>query len=286
MLVIIGTALLAFTVNFTIIPNRLGEGGVTGVTLGLYYWLGWRPAVVSFILNAVLLVIGWRFLEKATIFYTLISMVVTSIVLEWATGITFVAENALVAMVVSGVLMGFALGIVTLGGGSTGGIDIIAWILKKRFGLGIPQGLFLIDLGIVTPLMLLIGFEKGALTFMMLYILTKTMNFVIEGLNPKKSVTIISRQHEAIATRLHQEVGRGITLMPGQGFYSKDQHTVLYVVINSHQLLKAQTIIHDIDPQAFVTITNVQQVIGEGFTYFLTHDENEINSKDHPPSND
>lgn len=273
LMVIIGTFLYALTVNAVVIPNTLGEGGATGMTLMIFYWLGWNPAIVSFVLNAILLVIGWRHLEKRQIMYTIVSMVVMSVALEYTTGFSFVSDNTVVAAVAGGVLSGLAIGIVSLGGGTTGGTEIIAWILKKYLGIGVSVGLLLIDFLVVVPLTIQIGLEKAMLTLIMLYVMSKVLNFIIEGFNPKKSITIISKQHEAIAAAIQEKVDRGITILDGKGYYSREAHQILYIVINRHQLINVQNIIYELDPKAFVIITDVQQVIGEGFTFYLSDED-------------
>ena len=273
LMVIIGTFLYALTVNAVVIPNTLGEGGATGMTLMIFYWLGWNPAIVSFVLNAILLVIGWRHLEKRQIMYTIVSMVVMSVALEYTTGFSFVSDNTVVAAVAGGVLSGLAIGIVSLGGGTTGGTEIIAWILKKYLGIGVSVGLLLIDFLVVVPLTIQIGLEKAILTLIMLYVMSKVLNFIIEGFNPKKSITIISKQHEAIAAAIQEKVDRGITILDGKGYYSREAHQILYIVINRHQLINVQNIIYELDPKAFVIITDVQQVIGEGFTFYLSDED-------------
>ena len=273
LMVILGTFLYALTVNALVIPNTLGEGGATGITLMIYYWLGWSPAIVSFVLNALLLIIGWRHLEKRQIMFTVVSMIVMSAALEYTADLSFVSENTVVAAIAGGVMSGLAIGIVSLGGGTTGGTEIIAWIMKKYLGIGISVGLLLIDFLVVAPLSIQIGLERTILTLIMLYVMSKVLNFIIEGFNPKKSITIISKQHEAIAATIQAKIDRGITVMDGTGYYSKEAHQILYIVINRHQLINVQNIIYELDPKAFVIITDVQQVIGEGFTFYLSEEE-------------
>lgn len=204
-------------------------------------------------------------------------MIVMSLALEYTQDWTFIFENTIVAPIAAGVLSGLAIGIVSLGGGTTGGTEIIAWIIKKYLGIGISIGLLLIDILVVIPLSFQIGLEKSVLTLVMLYIMSKVLNFVIEGFNPKKSITIISKKHEEIAAKIQEKIDRGITILDGQGYYSKETHQIIYIVINRHQLINVQNIIYELDPKAFVIITDVQQVIGEGFTFYLNEEENSNN---------
>lgn len=268
-LVLLGTFLFSVTINSIVIPNHLGEGGITGVTLLLYYVFGISPAVSNFILNAIIIAIGWKFLERETILYTILSIVSLSIFLEWVHLPAFMPENSLIAPITSGFLIGLCVGIVILGHGTTAGADIIAMIMNKYLGIPVAVALLMIDIVIVIPLTMVIGTEKGVLTLISLYITSKILNFVIEGYNPKKAVMIVSNQYDEIAKEIMSKIDRGITVLRGYGYYSKEDKEVLYVVVNRIQLTKVQRLINEIDPNAFVTVTGIQQVIGEGFTFHL-----------------
>ena len=104
----------------------------------------------------------------------------------------------------------------------------------------------------------------------------KYINFILEGFNPRKAIMIISNQYELIGQKIQEQLDRGITVLDGHGFYSKDKRQVLYVVVNRQQLMPIQRIIHEIDPNAFVIITDVNQVIGEGFTFYFDDSGNKF----------
>lgn len=279
-LVLIGTFIFSIAVNSIVIPNQLGEGGVTGITLLLFYIFDISPALSNFIINAVIMLIGWRFLEKETIFYTIVAIISMSLFLEFVFLPSFIPTNSLLGPLASGFLIGLGIGIVILGHGTTAGVDIIALIINKYLGLQVSIALLILDVLIVIPLTIVIGLEKGLLTLISLYITSKILNFVMEGYNPKKAIMVVSNKHDEIAEEIMKRVDRGITVLKGYGYYSKAEKDVLYVVINRIQLIKVQRIINDIDSNAFVTVTGIQQVLGEGFTFNLdqSHDieENEV----------
>ncbi|WP_338489063.1 YitT family protein [Ruoffia tabacinasalis] len=279
-LVLIGTFIFSIAINSIVIPNQLGEGGVTGITLLLFYVFGISPSLSNFIINAIIMLIGWKFLEKETIFYTLVAIVSMSLFLEFVFLPSFIPTNSLLGPLASGFLIGLGIGIVILGHGTTAGVDIIALIINKYMGLQVSIALLILDVMIVIPLTVVIGLEKGLLTLISLYITSKILNFVMEGYNPKKAIMVVSNKHDEIAEEIMKRVDRGITVLKGYGYYSKAEKDVLYVVINRIQLIKVQRIINDIDSNAFVTVTGIQQVLGEGFTFNLdqSHDieENEV----------
>lgn len=273
-LVLIGTFIFSIAVNSIVIPNQLGEGGVTGITLLLFYVFDISPSLSNFIINAIIMLIGWKFLEKETIFYTLVAIVSMSLFLEFVFLPSFIPTNSLLGPLASGFLIGLGIGIVILGHGTTAGVDIIALIINKYMGLQVSIALLILDVMIVIPLTVVIGLEKGVLTLISLYITSKILNFVMEGYNPKKAIMVVSNKHDEIAEEIMKRVDRGITVLKGYGYYSKAEKDVLYVVINRIQLIKVQRIINDIDSNAFVTVTGIQQVLGEGFTFNLdqSHD--------------
>ena len=276
-LVTLGCFIFSYTINAIVIANHFGEGGITGVTLFLFYTMNIDPSLSSLVLNVFLLMVGYRYLEKKTMFYTVLAVLELSFFIkftqEWP---GFIPENLVVAGIAAGVFFGVSLGLVILGKGTTAGTDIIAMMMNKYLGWNVSSSLLIIDFFIVTPLALVIGLEKSDLTLMMIFIASKLINFVLEGFNPRKAIIIISDQFESIGRKIQKELDRGITVLNGHGFYSKQQRQVLYVVINRQQLMPIQRIIHEIDSEAFVIISDVNQVIGEGFTFYFDDSGNKL----------
>lgn len=274
-LILIGTFLFAFGINAFVIPNSFGEGGVTGVSLLLLYAFEINPAWSSFILNAILLVIGYRYLERKTMLYTAVAVITLSIFLDITKDFyVFIPQSPLVASITAGVSSGAGLGIVMLGNGSTAGSDIIAMMAKRYFGIPVSVTLLAIDILVMIPMSYLIGLERGIITLIMLFVTSRMLNFILEGFNPKKAIIIISKEYEQIGKEIYNLIGRGTTILHGTGFYSREERRVLYCVINRIQLMPLQRMIHEIDPTAFVTIADVNQVIGEGFTFYLDDKKN------------
>lgn len=269
LLVLLGNFIFAVAINSITIPNQLGEGGITGFSLFTLYVFGWNNATVSLIVNIFLLIIGWKFLDRKTILYTILAIFSLSFFLNFVHIGEFVPENTIIAPVASGFLIGVAIGIVIHGNGTTAGTDIIALIMNKYLGISIPKSFLILDVLIIIPLTFVIGLEKGVLTIFTLYVTSKVMTFILEGYNPRKAVTIVSQQHQEIAQKISEVLDRGITVLNGYGFYTKMDKHVLYVVISQRQLLTLQKIVHSIDPKAFVTVTDIHQVVGEGFTFFI-----------------
>ncbi|MBC2150611.1 YitT family protein [Listeria innocua] len=268
--IIVGALIFSLAVNVFAIPNNLGEGGVTGLTMMLYYLLGWTPAITTFIFNGILLVIGYKFLDRMTIVWTIVAISFTSLFLHFSEPLAFVASQSIVAAIFTGLMMGIGMGLIMNGGGTTAGSAILAKIANKYLGWNTSYALLFFDLIVVIPSVFVIGFENMLFTVVSLYISTKVLDFILEGYNPKKSVTIISDYYEEIATEIDANLERGITLFNGQGFYMRQDKKILYIVISRDQLLPLTKIVNKYDEKAFFIINDVQSVVGEGFTKQIT----------------
>lgn len=268
LMVTIGSFIFSFTINAVVIPNQFGSGGVTGITLLLYYILGINPGTSNLVINIVLLLIGYQFLERRTMFYTIYAVILMSVFLDITRGMyQFIPHNSLLAAIGGGVVGGAALGLVMLGNGTTAGTDIIAMMMKKYLGWNVSVSLLLLDIFVVSPLSIISDLEKVVITLIYLFTASRMINLVLEGFNSKKSFMIISKKYEEIGSQIQEKIGRGTTILDGHGFYSREERKVLFVAVNRLQVMTLQRIIHDVDPKAFIIITEVTHVIGEGFTY-------------------
>ena len=268
LMVTIGSFIFSFTINAVVIPNQFGSGGVTGITLLLYYILGINPGTSNLVINIVLLLIGYQFLERRTMFYTIYAVILMSVFLDITRGMyQFIPHNSLLAAIGGGVVGGAALGLVMLGNGTTAGTDIITMMLKKYLGWNVSVSLLLLDIFVVSPLSIISDLEKVVITLIYLFTASRMINLVLEGFNSKKSFMIISKKYEEIGSQIQEKIGRGTTILDGHGFYSREERKVLFVAVNRLQVMTLQRIIHDVDPKAFIIITEVTHVIGEGFTY-------------------
>lgn len=263
---IIGSLIFALGINLFVIPSDLGEGGITGLTIILFYIYGWSPGITSFIFNGILLIVGYRFLNRHTIGYTIITVILTSLFLhftqDWAipTG-----DEIFLKMIFGGLFVGVGIGLVIRVGGTTAGTTILASITKKYLGWNISYGLLFFDLLIVLGSYFVIGMEKMLLTIIMLYIGTKAMQFIIEGFNTRKAVTIISDHADEIALAVSTKMDRGVTIYNGTGYYSQAPKKILYIVIGSQEVVRLKRIVKMTDDNAFITIHDVRDVFGEGF---------------------
>ncbi|ADO54787.1 YitT family protein [Paenibacillus polymyxa] len=263
--IILGAFFFALAVNLYVIPNEFGEGGVTGVTIILYYLFQWSPSIVNLVINGLLLIVGYKFLDKRTTLYTIIAVAFNSLFLHLTVNWRIDSHEPTINAVFAGVLVGVGIGLIVRVGGTTAGTVILARIANKYLDWNISYALLFFDLIVAFSSYFIIGPEKLMLTIVILYVGTKVMDFMIEGLNPKKAVMIISEHQDKIAEMVITQMDRGVTVLSGHGYYTKNPKEVLYIVISKQEVSALKKIVKAIDTAAFITIHDVRDVFGEGF---------------------
>lgn len=264
-LVMIGSFIFSAGINAFVISGNLGEGGVTGIAIVLYYAFHISPGITNFVLNAILITVGYKYLSKRSTYLTIFATVLISIFLGLTETWHVETGNVVINAVFGGTCVGLGIGIIVLAGGTTAGTVILARIVNKYLDISTPYALLFFDLIVVLISLTEIPLVKCLVTVMSLYIGTKVMEFVIEGLNTKKAMTIISSRPNEVAKAIDQQVGRGLTILNGHGYYTREEKDVLYVVISKTQVSRAKRIIKNIDENAFLVIHDVRDVYGNGF---------------------
>ncbi|WP_442601077.1 YitT family protein [Paenibacillus sp. KN14-4R] len=269
----LGTAIFAFGLHFFVIPNKLMEGGVTGIAILLNYIFDFRPSITSLLLNIPLFVIGWRYLGRNAMYYTIYGTISLSFFLwimevlighGWLTPF-YTEHDYILAALYAGVTIGTGLGIVFRFGGTTGGVDILARIYSKKGGRSVGQFIFTSDVIIIGSSLFYITLDKVLYTLVTVFIASRVIDYIIEGAYEAKAFTIVTTHSDAIAQQITSQMERGVTLFHAQGAYSKEDKKVVYCVVSRSEIRALNEIVRAIDPRAFIIISNVHDVLGEGF---------------------
>lgn len=269
-LIILGAAIMAFgLVNFNM-QNKLAEGGFTGITLLFYFLFKWDPSYTNLLLNIPLFFIGWKLLGRNTFFYTIIGTVSVSIFL-WIfqrNVIDMPLKNDLtLAALFAGVFTGIGLGVIFRYGGTTGGVDIIARLVHKYTGGTMGKTMFIFDACVITlSLITYLNYKQAMYTLVAVFVGARVIDFMQEGAYSARGALIISDKKEEIAERIMDELDRGVTILKGYGFYTRSDREVIYCVVAKNEIFRLKSLITSIDPLAFVSISVVHDVHGEGFT--------------------
>jgi uncharacterized membrane-anchored protein YitT (DUF2179 family) len=264
--IFIGSLIFALGVNYFTIPNELSEGGILGITIVTYYLFGWSPGVVNFVINAALLAIGYKFFEKRAFVYTIITLAVSS-------GLLFLTEDIgrkltddmLLASLFAGLMVGAGLGLIFRAGGSSGGTTILAKLANQYFGWGIGKAMLVMDIVVVAGSIFIIGLEKTMYTLLVVYVGAKAIDFIVEGLDERVAVLIISNSPEQVLAMITEKMSRGLTVLDGHGGYTGQKKEVLYIVINKQEIVQLKNLVREIDEKAYVTIHNVHEMMGRGY---------------------
>ncbi|MBS4213080.1 MULTISPECIES: YitT family protein [Neobacillus] len=264
--IFLGALIFAIGVNYFTIPNHLSEGGILGITIVAHYLFGWSPGVVNFVLNAVLILIGYKFFDKRAFVYTLVSLAACSGFLFLTEDIgRKLTEDTLLASLFAGLLVGAGLGFIFRAGGTSGGTTILARLANQFFGWSMGKAMLIIDIVVVAGSIFIIGLEKAMFTLLIVYVGAKAIDFIVEGLDERVAVLVISNSPEAVLAAITEKMSRGLTVLEGHGGYTGQKKEVLYIVINKQEIVQLKNTIACIDPNAYVTVHNVHEMMGKGY---------------------
>lgn len=269
-IITIGAILVALSLNFLVMPNNVAAGGVNGMAMVLNHYFPSIPVgalmvifnVILFLLAFVL--IGTSFGAKTIYASLLLSGSIW--ILEKVCPVTQSLTGDVLLELIFGIILQ-AIGMATIfyRNASTGGTDIIAKILNKYFHINLGKGVLLADLIVVTAAALTFGFKEGLYALFVIILNGFAIDKVIEGFNACKEVRIISSKQEEIKSFILNELSRGATIYYAKGAFSESPVEVLWTIVDTKELIKIKNFIREVDPQAFVSVSEVYETLGEGF---------------------
>lgn len=268
--IVLGAAIFSFGLVHFNIQNELAEGGFTGITLILFFAFKWDPAIMNLVLNIPMFIIGWRMLGKRIFTYTVVGTLAVSVFLKvfmkYQIDIHLEGDMFLVSLF-AGIFVGVGLGIIFRFGGTTGGVDIIARLAQIHLGWSIGKTMFMFDAAVIlVSWYVYLDHRSVMYTLVALFVGARVIDFVQEGAYAARGAFIISDHQDAIATKIALEMDRGVTVFKGYGHFTKADRSILYCVIAKNEIMRMKNIITSIDPHAFVSVSEVHDVMGEGFT--------------------
>jgi len=270
-IIIIGTLIFGFGIIHFNLQNGLAHGGFTGITLLLYYLFEINPSLSNLLLNIPLFLIGYKLFGRLMLIYSLIGTVCLSISLRFfelnpVTQLPLQDDLILVA-IFAGVFTGTGLGMIFLAGGTTGGVDILARLANKYFGMSLGRFMFSFDVVVISVSLIHLSLTQAMYTLVTVFVAGRVIDFIIEGASAAKSTMIISSKTDELSKAIIQQMSRGSTVLTGKGSFTSDERSVLYCVVHRNELVQLKNLIHDVDPYAFFSINDVREVSGEGFTF-------------------
>lgn len=278
LMVILGSAIFALGFDLFLEPAGLNCGGVSGIAMLIDHvvdapWVS--VGLLTILINLPLFLCGYRKIGKYFFFTSLLGTFCNALFFDLFAGLPTPEVEPVLAVVFGGAMTGLGGGIVFLAGASTGGIDIVARLLKLKFrNLPIGKLIFIFDL--ITAVATGVVFRQVSNTLysaLALYLTCEVLDKVVYGADYAKVALIITEKYEEVSKAVSVRLDRGITLLHGQGYYKRRETYVLLCAVKRKQLAELKEVVNSVDPDAFVILQDAHQVLGDGFKRY---DRNEL----------
>jgi len=271
LIITLGTAIFALSVHIFTAPNNIAPGGVTGLATAISHLTSVPLGTLFFVFNIPLIALGFWKLGKVFIIKTLYSIVLFTLLTDFAFARLYCYHGELIIVsIFGGILAGAGLALVFLRGGSTGGTDIINRIIGRKF-----PSLKLGNIVMVTDAVVIIfacfifrNVESALFAVVTIFVQSFAMNKIIYGLDTGKHVQIITECPEKIAKEIHDTLGRGATIIAAKGSYTSQEKFVLLAAVRNNQFYTLKQIVKECDNKAFIIVSDASEVLGEGFKAF------------------
>ncbi|GAA3663454.1 YitT family protein [Asaccharospora irregularis] len=269
LILMLGCILMSISLNLFFDPHSIAPGGLTGFAIVVNTLIHVPLWVINLVLNVPIFLFAYKILTKKDCIKTILGIVFLTLALKLTENLAIlnVTEDVFLAIIVGAILMGLGLGLIFRINGTTGGTDLIGLLLNSYFpSVSVPILMGIVDCIVVT----LSGIvnkeiEIGLYSAISLYIIVKVSDLVIQGLDYSKSFTIISDKSDEIKLEIMEELDRGATILKGEGAYTGNDKKILLVVVMKKEVVKLKKLVKEIDPDAFVIISDVHEALGNGF---------------------
>ena len=271
-MIMIGCGIYGFSLDMISVPNQLTDGGISGITLLLKHFWGVNMGLSSLLLNIPLIILGYRFMGKKLLAYTIWGTLWLSFFLWFWRLIPIIYQlnlehDLFLSAILAGTLSGIGLGLIFRYNGTSGGTDIIARIMQMKYGMSSGKVLLFCDTIILLSSLSYLDLKHIMYTLVAAFILSKVMDAVQQGAYSARGLIIISDNYQQIAKMIDIKLDRGFTYFEARGGYKKTKRPVIYLVVSPREIPLVKELIAAEDPQAFVSVIEVHEVLGEGFTY-------------------
>ncbi len=267
--ILVGSILMGLSYSLFIIPFHIVPGGVSGISIILNYLFKLPVGITTIVLNIPIFYLGVRFLGKGIGAKTIIGMGLSNLMIDFFYEVLKfrnATDNELLSAIYGGVLLGLGLGFIFKGRATTGGSDIIGMIINKFTGISVGVGIFMVDFIIISGA----GFvyqslEAPLIGYLTLYISSQVIDFVLEGWSYAKMAFIITEKEDKVKEFIINEMKRGGTFLYGKTLYKGEDKKIVMTVVSRKEFPTLRQGVKSIDPDAFIIITDVYEVLGKGF---------------------
>ena len=248
-----------------LVPNQIAPGGLTGIATILNYLFNLPVGITSMLLNLPLFLIGYKAMGRVFVFRSLVATILFSVCIDLIQ-LPPVTDDVLLGSVYGAILLGVGLGLILRGGATTGGSDMIARMVHKRFPIiTVGTFLFLVDCLVILAAAFTMSARAALYALICIFISAKAVDLVLAGFGSSKACFIITDAAERVSRRILDELERGVTSLQGKGMYSGEGRTVLISVVSQREVMDVKRIVRQEDKKAFMFITDTHETLGEGF---------------------
>ncbi len=267
LLILFGSVCYSVAIDVFIAPNKVALGGASGLATAFNYLTGFPIGITVLILNIPLFIVGSRKLGFKFLIKTMVATVVLSLAMDGLTFLPVYGGDRLLASVFGGVLSGLGLGLVFTAGATTGGSDLAGRLLHIHFP-HISMGKLILVIDFLVIIVAVVAFrdvESSFYSIIAIFISSKLVDSILNGLDHAKVAYIISDHGEEISAAVIRETRHSVTVLPGKGFYSNSDKPVLLCVVKPYEIGKLKELVRGCDEKAFMILSDASEVLGEGF---------------------
>lgn len=266
-LIFIGTMFMAIATSLFLLPNHLSSGGFAGIATITYYLFNWKMGTFILILNIPFFILSFIRIGKEFVIKTLLGTVLLSFFIDLFDKYQPLTTDRFLACIYGGILIGAGTSLVLRASGSTGGSDLVSYILKS-FKPGVSTSNSIVIFDTIVIMLNVICFKEleiGLYSAISIYLMGKVIDVIFEGVGFSKMVFIISEEYVKISGEIGKKVFRGTTGIYSKGMYTNEKKMMLMCIASRREVIQIKQIANKIDPRSFITITNVREVYGKGF---------------------
>ena len=269
LLILVGCAVNSAGFSFLTYPNNIVSGGLTGIAQILNLLTGLPVGVMVIVMNIPLFLVSWRKFGGRFIIYSLIGMVGTSVFIDlFGTLHLILTRDMLLASVYGGLVKGLGAGLIFLPGATAGGSDIGARLLRRRYPhINVGTLSLCLDAAVVAAFAVIFKrYDSAMYTVITMFVSSRIVNLLLYGMSNAGVCYIITTQPRPIAIAIGEQLGRGATILKGEGAYSGAEHDVVLCAVKRHQVPALKRVVSEIDEHAFVIVSQSHEVFGKNFS--------------------
>lgn len=260
--IFIGSIIAAVALEIFLVPNNIIDGGITGISIIMSHLTGIPLSAFIIVLNLPFLIMGYKQIGKTFVLSSGFGIVSLSFWLSVFKPVPGLTDDILLAAVFGGMILGIGVGLIIRNSGSLDGTEMVAIVLTRKSSFSVGEIVMFFNLFILSSAGLVFGWDRAMYSLLAYYIAFKVIDITIEGLDEEKAAMIVSDNPDEIAEAILARLGRGVTFIQGKGGFSKEPKTIIYSVVTRLEISKLKSIVYEKDENAFLTISDVFDVMG------------------------